>query len=97
MNSKAITLSDGRKATIRKGVGKDLFKAQQIANEASEVLKILIAMLTKIDDKPVQVEELDEMPLEDVFAIMNAFGEINPLSINSLSSTSSDTVSPTQN
>lgn len=80
MDKIEVKLSDERVAVIRKGKGADLFKAQKLANDPSEISKILLVLLTTIDGKPITEDDLDEMPIEDVMALMNAFGELHPFS-----------------
>ncbi len=93
-----VKLSNGSTAVIRKGKGSDLFKAQMAANNPAEVTKYLIAMLTEIDGKPVTIDTLEELPLEDVMNLMTAFGELHPLSQTaSPSQPSSKKDSDTQN
>lgn len=75
-----VKLSDGRTAKIRKGKGSDLFKAQRLANDPAEVSKLLLVFLTEIDGEPLSEETLEEMPLEDVLTLMDAFGQLHPLS-----------------
>jgi len=80
MDKIEVKLSDGRVAIIRKGKGKDLFKAQQLATKPEEVPKLLLVLLTTIDGKPATEDDIDELPLEDVMALMNAFSELHPFS-----------------
>lgn len=80
MDKIEVVLSDLRVAVVRKGKGKDLFKAQQLANTPEEVSKILLVILTTIDGKPATEDDIDELPLEDVMALMNAFSELHPFS-----------------
>jgi len=80
MDKIEVRLSDGKIAVIRKGKGKDLFKAQQLANKPEEVPKLLLVFLTTIDGKPITEDDLDELPLEDVMTLMNAFSELHPFS-----------------
>lgn len=75
-----VRLSDGRIAKIRKGKGSDLFKAQRLASDPTEVTKLLLVFLTTVDGKPLTEEDLDNMPLEDTLALMTAFAELHPLS-----------------
>lgn len=70
--TKSVTLSDGRVATVREGFGADLMKALKLASgDADAVQFSLAAVLTKIDGKPVIYEDFLLMKLPDCAAIMN--------------------------
>lgn len=73
---KTVTLpSSGRIATVRKGKGKDMRIAARHTNPAQDPIgyaMALAAQLTEIDGKPVVPEDLDEMDMDDVGAIMGA-------------------------
>ncbi|OAM73765.1 hypothetical protein [Devosia elaeis] len=73
---KTVTLpSSGKVATIRKGKGKDMRLAARHVNPAQDPIgyaMALAAQLTEIDGNPVLPEELDEMEMDDVGAIMSA-------------------------
>jgi len=80
-NKKELTLSDGRKAIIKEGKGKDLFWAYRNATEPADIMKLLIIRLTEIDKQPITEETLDELPISDVMLLMKEFMEIySPLS-----------------
>lgn len=74
--TKTVTLpSSGRIATVRKGKGKDMRIAARHTNPAQDPIgyaMALAAQLTEIDGKPVVPEDLDEMDMDDVGAIMGA-------------------------
>jgi len=92
-----IKLPSGRTAKIRKGKGSDLFKAQRLANNPDEVSKLLLVLLTEVDGKPLTEDELDNMDLEDVLALLKAFEQLHPLSQTDLPlQPSSGKASPTQ-
>lgn len=81
--AKTITLpASGKVAVVRKGKGKDLRIAGRHANPAQDPLGFgmaLAALMTTIDGNPVLPEELDEMDLDDVQAIMGAMpGKFQP-------------------
>jgi len=73
---KTVTLpSSGKVATIRKGKGKDMRIAARHVNPAQDPIgyaMALAAQLTEIDGNPVLPEDLDEMEMDDVGAIMSA-------------------------
>jgi hypothetical protein len=78
---KNITLSDGRKAEILKGKGKDLFWVFQMANDFSEIVKLLMVRLIRIEGKPVTEDELEELDLQDTLILVRHFTELlTPLS-----------------
>lgn len=73
---KEITLPSGRIAIIKDGKGKDLFWAQKMANDASEIMKMLMIRLVEIDGKPITEDDLDEMDIADVITLTAEFGKI---------------------
>ncbi|GEM_PF-1944775 len=78
---KVIELSDGRKAEILRGKGKDLFWAYQMASDPSETLKLLMVRLTLIDGKEVTEEVLEELDILDAMKLIRHFTELfTPLS-----------------
>jgi len=94
---KEVILSDGRKAVIRDAKGRDLFEAMRLANEPGEISKLLLARVTLIDDKPITEDDLEELPLEDALALLDAFTERYPFSqMRRASSSSSEKASATQ-
>lgn len=72
--SRELTLPSGAKATIRPGVGRDVYNAQRKAKEPADILYHLISDLAQIDGKRVVFEDLMEMPLDDVMELLSAFG-----------------------
>ena len=70
----SFELSDGRKAVLRQGTGKDLMLAQRAAKNNDEVTWALAARLLTIEDKPVLVEDLFELNLGDS---LNIFGRLD--------------------
>lgn len=74
--ARAVTLpSSGQIATVRKGKGKDMRIAARHVNPAQDPIgyaMALAAQLTEIDGKPVVPEDLDQMDMDDVGAIMGA-------------------------
>jgi len=68
-----LTLPSGARAVIRKGKGKDLMRAMQIAGTSTDGIPFaLVAQLCAIDGAPVIYEELMERDLEDVMALVSA-------------------------
>jgi len=79
--TKEITLPSGRVAQIKEGKGKDLFWALSNSTGQNDIIKLLIVRLTEIDGKPLTEDDLEELPLADVMALMKEFTEIyTPLS-----------------
>jgi hypothetical protein len=71
-----VTLPSGKTAVIKDGKGKDLFWAQKMANDASEIMKMLMIRLVEIDGKAITEDDLDEMDIADVLMLTNEFGKI---------------------
>jgi hypothetical protein len=71
-----VKLPSGKTAVIKDGKGKDLFWAQRMASDASEIMKMLMIRLVEIDGKPITEDDLDEMDIADVLALTNEFGKI---------------------
>lgn len=72
---KTVALPSGRSATVKKGKGKHLRAAGRHANPAQDPMgyaMALAAQLVEIDGNPVLPEDLDEMDMDDVQAIMGA-------------------------
>jgi hypothetical protein len=67
---KELTLSDGRKAVIKAGKGRDLLNAQRKAKSSEEVMWSLLGELLEVDGKKIPFEDLLEMPLGDIMALM---------------------------
>jgi hypothetical protein len=67
-----FVLPSGRSAAIRKGIGRDLMRAQRVAGpsaDAAAVVFALIAELVEIDGNKIVYEDVLVMDLEDVFAL----------------------------
>jgi len=73
-----VILSNGKKAVIKDGKGKDLFEAMRIATEPGEVPKLLLARLIEINGKAITEDDLEELPLQDVVALLNAVTKMLP-------------------
>jgi len=84
---KEISLSDGRKATIQQGKGKDLFWAQRNASDPSDIIKLLMVRLVKIDGEQVTEDILDDLPIGDVMLLIREFSDgYSPLLVEKQSS-----------
>lgn len=71
----SVTLSDGRVAKIRKGKGRDMRLAARGVNPGTDPIgyaMALAAQLTEIDGSQIVAEDLDDMEMGDVSAIMGA-------------------------
>ena len=76
-----VNLPSGKTAVIKDGKGKDLFWAQKMANDPSEIMKMLMIRLVEIDGKPITEDDLDEMDISDVLILTGEFGKLfSPLS-----------------
>lgn len=69
--SKALELPSGARAEVRKGMGRDLMRAQRAVagGDASAVVFALIAELVLIDGRKIVYEDVLEMDLTDVMAL----------------------------
>jgi len=69
--TKAIELPSGACADVRKGLGRDLMRAQRAVagGDASAVVFALIAELALIDGRRIVYEDVLEMDLADVMAL----------------------------
>ena len=70
-DTKAIDLPSGAQAQVRKGLGRDLMRAQRAVagGDASAVVFALIAELVLIDGRKIVYEDVLEMDLADVMAL----------------------------
>ena len=67
-----VPLPSGKTASIRKGFGRDLMRAQRVAGPAGDsaaVIFALIAELTEVDGERIVYEDLLAMELNDVLAL----------------------------
>lgn len=72
-----ITLPSGKAFAFREGRGRDLRKAARIVNPGEDAVgySMAIASITgTIDGQPFTVEDMDDMPMTDVNAMMGALG-----------------------
>lgn len=94
--SKVLILPSGRSASIRKGFGRDLMRAQRAAGvsaDPSAVVFALIAELAEIDGKRVVYEDVLGMELPDVLVLQGEVAGANfqdPLPAPSPHSSTSD-------
>lgn len=76
--AKKITLPSGKVAEIEKGKGVHVREAQKvIKGDSSKYMFALIAALTKIDGQSIFMEDLDDMDMPDVMALMAEVSEGN--------------------
>ncbi len=68
---RTIALPSGASAAIRKGYGRDLMRAQRVAEggDATTVVFALIAELAEIDGKRITYDDVLAMELDDVLAL----------------------------
>lgn len=75
---KTIALPSGKTAQVIDFKGRHIREAQKVAGtETEKYLFALIAATTTIDEKPVVMEDVDEMDGFDVLELMKAFGSGN--------------------
>ena len=69
--TRTIELPSGARAEVRKGMGRDLMRAQRAVagGDASAVVFALIAELVRIDRRKIVYEDVLEMELADVMAL----------------------------
>jgi hypothetical protein len=69
--TRTIELPSGARAEVRKGMGRDLMRAQRAVagGDASAVVFALIAELVRIDGRKIVYEDVLEMELADVMAL----------------------------
>lgn len=70
---KEKVLPSGRTASIRDGKGRDLLNAQRIARSPEEIIYALLAELVLIDGVKYVYEDILDMPIMDVLALMEEF------------------------
>src|SRR5271166_2723051 len=70
-DTRTIELPSGGQAEVRKGLGRDLMRAQRVAvgGDASAVVFALIAELTRLDGRKIVYEDVLEMDLADVMVL----------------------------
>ena len=74
-NTKTITLSSGRIATVRKPKVRDLLQAHRVVGFSGEPMAIamgLVAQVTVVDAKTLLFEDVLELPAEDGLMLQNA-------------------------
>ncbi|HYH17499.1 MAG TPA: phage tail assembly protein [Azospirillum sp.] len=74
-DTRTVTLPSGKAATVRKGKGRDLVQAARMAGGGNDGMKLtmgIIAVLTQVDGRPLVIEDVEEMDLGDVMALMGA-------------------------
>jgi len=66
-----MILSDGRHATLIPGKGRHLYSAQRKAGRDTDRIPFyLLAELVKIDEQPLTVEDIEELPMSDVLLLL---------------------------
>jgi hypothetical protein len=73
---KEFILPSGKIARIKEGKGKDLFWALSNSTGQNDIIKLLIVRLTELDGKPITEDDLEDLPLADVMALMREFSEV---------------------
>jgi hypothetical protein len=70
-SERTVTLPSGRSAAIRRGIGRDLMRAQRAArsSEPAAIVFALVAELVRIDGKPMVYEDVLAMDLADVLVL----------------------------
>jgi hypothetical protein len=70
-SDRTVALPSGRSASIRRGVGRDLMRAQRAAqsSEPAAIVFALIAELVRIDSQPMVYEDVLAMDLADVLVL----------------------------
>jgi hypothetical protein len=69
---RSITLPSGKTATLRRGKGRDLMRAQRAVAgnpDPTAVVFALIAELSQIDGAPIVYEDVSDMDLGDVLVL----------------------------
>jgi len=80
VGSAEITLPSGAVATIRQGTGRDLRLAQMAVGQPFDPLRFeyaLLAQVATVDGKPVRMEQIDAMRIDDVLELQAAVNRIN--------------------
>ncbi|MCW2248679.1 hypothetical protein M2352_004339 [Azospirillum fermentarium] len=97
--AKTVVLADGKKASIRRGKGRDLLQAARMAGGAQDTIRLafgIIAVLTLIDGLPITLEDVEDMGMGDVQTLMAAtMGNDSSSASSTLSSSGSTEDSPT--
>jgi len=78
--SRGLALPSGKTATIRRGKGRDLMRAQRAVAgnpDPTAMVFALIAELAQIDGGPIVYEDVVEMDLSDVLVLQAEVTEAN--------------------
>src|SRR5579884_1053216 len=72
-SQRVIVLPSGRRASVRRGVGRDLIRAQRAAqsSEPAAIVFALIAELITIDARHIVYEDVLAMDLADVLVLQD--------------------------
>jgi hypothetical protein len=77
---RTVTLPSGKTAAVRKGVGRDLMRAQRAAGAAADssaIVFALIAELTRVDGSRIVYEDVLAMDINDVLALQKEVAGAN--------------------
>jgi len=69
MELKEIKLPSGKMAKVRKAKGRDLLKAQRVAQRQDELSYALLAEITEIDGQRMVYEDFMDLDLEDILIL----------------------------
>jgi len=80
-----VLLPSGKKARVKKGKGRDLFKAQMMATSPEMGNYALIALLVEYDGQKLTVEDLEDMDVGDMVSLLPLCGlpTVNPQILSS--------------
>lgn len=73
-------LSDGRKAVVKKGTGKDVLRSQTEASEGGDPSKFMSAFManvTTIDEKSLSSYDIEDLPANDFLKVQTQFSRLN--------------------
>lgn len=87
--AKKITLPSGKTATMAQGKGYHLLNAQRTAKDSDSIPYALLAELCEIEGKKVVYEDILEMDLDDVSALLTEFNQKEGKSMTPKQSSSS--------
>lgn len=78
-------LPSGKKFAIRDGLGRDLLKAQRLANDPNEVGFALVSVLATVGGEQLHLDEVIALPLPDVMKLLEAVTGKRPIQAPSAS------------
>lgn len=72
---KELTLTDGTIVKCFPAKGKHVRQSQRLMDgDETKMIFAIIAVCATFNDKKITIEELDELPAKDVFALMGEYG-----------------------